>query len=266
MPENDLSLLITAAQKAGEIAGQFTGTEAQKWDKPDGAGPVTEADLAVNSYLEDHLRGARPDYGWLSEESENDPLRQSCERVFVIDPIDGTRSFADGSRTWAHSLAIVEAGKPVAAVVYLPQRDLLFAAAAGEGATCNAVPIAASTAHNVDTAHILSAKPTLDAKHWHAGTPPAFRRSHRPSLAYRMSRVADGTYDAMLTLRPTWEWDIAAGVLIVQESGGLATDRSGAALTFNRPDALQNGVVAGGRKMHRALLSRLIYTSKGRKT
>mgnify|MGYP000085154168 CR=1 FL=1 len=257
MPENDLSLLITAAQKAGEIAGQFTGTEAQKWDKPDGAGPVTEADLAVNSYLEDHLRGARPDYGWLSEESEDDPLRQSCERVFVIDPIDGTRSFADGSRTWAHSLAIVEAGKPVAAVVYLPQRDLLFAAAAGEGATCNAVPIAASTAQNVDTAHILSAKPTLDAKHWHAGTPPAFQRSHRPSLAYRMSRVADGTYDAMLTLRPTWEWDIAAGDLILREAGGRSSNRFGQPLRFNNPIPLLDGVLAGAPELHRDLLEAL---------
>jgi myo-inositol-1(or 4)-monophosphatase len=265
LPENDLSLLIGAAQKAGEIAGQFTGTEAQKWDKPDGAGPVTEADLAVNRYLEDSLRAARPDYGWLSEESEDDPTRQSRARVFVIDPIDGTRSFADGSRTWAHSLAIVEQGTPIAAVVYLPQRDLLFAAASGQGATCNGARLQTTRAQNPETAHILSAKPTLEAKHWQGGTPPGFQRSHRPSLAYRMSRVADGSYDAMLTLRPTWEWDIAAGVLIVQESGGRATDRDGAPLRFNRADALQNGVVAGGPKMHRALLNRLVYGAQGSK-
>jgi len=259
---SDLSLLISAARKAGEIAGQFVGTQAQKWDKPDGAGPVTEADLAVNRYLEDHLQAARPDYGWLSEESPDDDARLLRSRVFVIDPIDGTRSFADGSRTWAHSLAVVEAGQPVAAVVYLPQRALLFAAATGQGATCNDALIAASHAQDADTAHVLSAKPALDAQHWTDGIPPGFKRSHRPSLAYRMSRVADGSYDAMLTLRPTWEWDIAAGVLILQEAGGVVTDRCGRALSFNRPDALQNGVVAGGAEIHRQLLSRLIYSAE----
>ncbi|OIQ28427.1 MAG: 3'(2'),5'-bisphosphate nucleotidase CysQ [Alphaproteobacteria bacterium MedPE-SWcel] len=262
MPENDLSLLISAAQAAGEIAGQFVGSEARKWDKPDGAGPVTEADLAVNRYLEDRLRAARPDYGWLSEESDNEVARLSCPRVFIIDPIDGTRSFADGSRTWAHSLAIVEDGQPVAAVVYLPQRALLFAAAAGQGATCNAEPIGVSRKTDTDTAHVLSTKPSLAAEHWTAGSPPEFRRSHRPSLAYRMARVADGSYDAMLTLRPTWEWDIAAGVLLLQEAGGIATDRSGGALLFNRPDALQNGVVAGGPDLHQQLLSRLVYRAE----
>ena len=88
---------------AGEVACQFTGPEAQRWDKPDGAGPVTEADLAVNRLLEDRLQAARPDYGWLSEESEDGTERLSRERVFVVDPIDGTRSFAEGSQTWAHS-------------------------------------------------------------------------------------------------------------------------------------------------------------------
>ncbi|KUP95019.1 inositol monophosphatase family protein [Tritonibacter horizontis] len=264
MPENDLSLLVSAARSAGEIALQYVGTEARKWDKPDGAGPVTEADLAVNRYLEDHLKAARPDYGWLSEESENEPSRLSCRRVFVIDPIDGTRSFADGSRTWAHSLAIVKDGEPVTAVVYLPQRGLMFEAAAGQGAACNGTPVAVSATSDAEASHVLSATPTLEPQHWTDGQPPAFRRSHRPSLAYRMARVADGTYDAMLTLRPTWEWDIAAGALLLQEAGGCVSDRSGAALRFNRPDALQNGVVAGGRALHRQLLSRLVYhTAEG---
>ena len=94
MPATDLDLLIQAAQRAGEIATQFSGPEAKRWDKPDGAGPVTEADLAVNAMLEDMLPKARPDYGWLSEESEDNADRLSKDRVFIIDPIDGTRSFA----------------------------------------------------------------------------------------------------------------------------------------------------------------------------
>ncbi|NIZ14684.1 3'(2'),5'-bisphosphate nucleotidase CysQ [Phaeobacter sp. HF9A] len=259
MPESDLSLLVAAAKTAGGIAKQFVGTEARKWDKPDGAGPVTEADLAVNRYLEDHLQAARPDYGWLSEESEDNSDRLSRSRVFIIDPIDGTRSFAEGSRTWAHSLAVVEDGEPVAAVVYLPQRDLLFAARKGGGATCNGSPIAVSRANDAATAHVLCAKPTLSPAHWRAGTAPDFTRSHRPSLAYRMARVADGSYDAMLTLRPTWEWDIAAGALLLTEAGGQISNRAGGRLRFNRADALQDGVVAGGSAMQQQLLSRLVY-------
>ncbi|MDA7966769.1 inositol monophosphatase family protein, partial [Ruegeria sp.] len=99
MPATDLPLLIDAAQKAGRIATRYSGPQAQRWDKPEGAGPVTEADLAVNAMLERDLRAARPDYGWLSEETEDSPDRQSRDRVFIIDPIDGTRSFAEGSRT-----------------------------------------------------------------------------------------------------------------------------------------------------------------------
>lgn len=259
MPETDLSLLLTAAQRAGKIACQFVGPKAKRWDKPDGAGPVTEADLAVNRYLEDSLQAARPDYGWLSEESEDGSDRLACERVFVIDPIDGTRSFAEGSTTWAHSLAIVENRRPVAAVVYLPQRDLLFAAAVGEGATCNGAEIAVSAARGPHDARVLCAKANLAPDHWVDGEVPEVRRSHRPSIAYRLARVADGSYDAMLTFRPTWEWDIAAGDLILCEAGGAMSDRAGAPLLYNCASAQLNGVVAAHPELQSALLKRLIY-------
>lgn len=257
----DLALLTRTALEAGRVACQFTGPETQRWEKPDGAGPVTAADLAVNRLLEDQLQAARPGYGWLSEESEDSSDRLDCERVFVIDPIDGTRSFADGSRTWAHSLAVVEAGRPVAAVVYLPQRDLMFAATLGQGAYLNGAAIRVTAARDTDTAHVLSAKPTLEPQNWKNGLVPGFKRSHRPSLAYRMARVADGSYDAMLTLRATWEWDIAAGALILSEAGGTLSDRTGAPLRFNSPAAQTNGVVAGAPAIHETLLSRLNHQS-----
>ncbi|KRS10404.1 inositol monophosphatase, partial [Roseovarius atlanticus] len=110
MPATELDLLIAAARAAGEVACRYTGPEARVWDKPGGAGPVTEADLAVNEVLFEQLRGARPDYGWLSEESADTPERLSRDRVFIVDPIDGTRSFIEGTRTWAHALAVVERG------------------------------------------------------------------------------------------------------------------------------------------------------------
>ena len=258
---HDLSLLIEAALAAGKVACQFTGPEARRWDKPGGAGPVTEADLAVNRLLEDQLQAARPDYGWLSEESEDGTERLSRERVFVVDPIDGTRSFAEGSKTWAHSIAVVENGVPVAAVVYLPQRDLLFTASRGAGAFLNSAAIKISASQNIDRAHVLSAKPAMDPEHWKDGQVPGFRRSHRPSLAYRLSRVADGSYDAMLTLRPTWEWDIAAGVLILSEAGGHYRNRKGERLQFNSPAAQQNGLLAGSKALCDDMLARLAGTA-----
>ncbi len=257
MPATDLPLLIDAALEAGKIATRYSGAQAQRWDKPDGAGPVTEADLAVNAMLEQHLPTARPDYGWLSEETEDTPDRLSRDRVFVIDPIDGTRSFAEGARTWAHSLAIAEKGEVTAAVIYLPLRDLLYAAAKGQGATLNGEPIRIATTATLDDSELLAAKPNLAPHHWRLGQPPAFTRAYRPSLAYRMALVAQGRFDGMLTLRPSWEWDIAAGDLIVREAGGICSDRAGQPLRFNNAHPRLNGVIAAGKPLHDQLSEQL---------
>lgn len=263
MPGTDLSLLVEAALEAGKIASRYSGKEAKRWEKPDGAGPVTEADLAVNEMLEATLPAARPDYGWLSEETEDTTDRLNCSRVFVIDPIDGTRSFAEGSRTWAHSLAVCEDGVATSAVVYLPQRDLLFAAAAGAGATLNGEPILVSDVNDLAQAEVLAAKPNLNSAHWRDGAVPDFGRAYRPSLAYRMALVAQGRFNGMLTLRPSWEWDIAAGDLIIREAGGLCTDRFGAPLRFNNPHPKLSGVVAGGRQLHAQISAALDPSSTG---
>ncbi|UWQ91691.1 3'(2'),5'-bisphosphate nucleotidase CysQ [Rhodobacteraceae bacterium M382] len=257
MPAADLDLLIDAAREAGRIATTYTGKDARRWDKPDGAGPVTEADLAVNAMLEDRLPGARPDYGWLSEETEDTADRLSRDRVFIIDPIDGTRSFADGSRTWAHSLAVAEHGVVSAAVIYLPLRDMMFTAAANQGAFLNGDPIRRSDCRLLAEAEILAARPNLQPEHWQNGHVPAFTRSYRPSLAYRLATVAQGRFDGMLTLRPSWEWDIAAGDLILREAGACCTDRSGAQLRFNNPHPMLNGVIASNLDLHAQILGAL---------
>ncbi|MFD2739676.1 3'(2'),5'-bisphosphate nucleotidase CysQ [Sulfitobacter aestuarii] len=257
MPAHDLPLLLDAARKAGEVACGFAGATAQRWDKPDDAGPVTEADLAVNDLLHDALRGARPDYGWLSEETEDNAERLDKRRVFIIDPIDGTRSFVEGSDTWAHSLAVAEDGIVTAAVVYLPRRDRLYAAARGQGATLNGAPMRASHVSALADAEVLAARPALALHHWRAETLPTFRRAYRPSLAYRLALVAEGAYDAMLTLRRSWEWDIAAGALIIAEAGGIVSDRRGAPLRFNNDDPRLDGVVAGGAALHGKLCDAL---------
>lgn len=257
MPAHDLPLLIDAARMAGRVATSFTGATAQRWDKPEGAGPVTEADLAVNEILSSTLRLARPDYGWLSEESEDNQQRLNKERVFIIDPIDGTRSFVEGSDTWSHSIAVAENGVITAAVVFLPVLDKLYAAALGQGATLNGSPIKASQSTALAQATVLAAKPAFDATHWKIGRAPGFKRGYRPSLAYRLALVAEGRFEAMLTLRQSWEWDIAAGALISSEAGGCALDRTGASLRFNNADPRLNGVVAGGKALCATLIDAL---------
>lgn len=250
---DDLTLLVDAARAAGRIATGFSGPTARRWDKPDGAGPVTEADLAVNEMLEDRLQAARPGYGWLSEETEDNTDRLSRDRVFIIDPIDGTRSFAEGSNTWAHALAIAEQGRVVAGVIYLPKRDLLYSAALGQGAFLNGEPITVRPKDDLAASEILAARPNLAAGNWTAGQAPDFARAYRPSLAYRMALVAQGRYDGMMTLRPSWEWDIAAGDLILHEAGAVCTDRAGSALRFNNPRPQLDGVIAAGPSVHAQL-------------
>lgn len=256
MPERDLELLIDAARTSGEIATGFAIEHLKKWEKEDGAGPVTEADLAVNHFLEDELRNARPDYGWLSEESDDSNSRLGKHRAFIIDPIDGTRSFIEGSGTWAHSFAVVEEGVPIAAVVYLPMRNKLYAAARGQGATLNGKPIRANSRSQTAGAEILAARPVFEAKNW-KGAQPDLIRAYRPSLAYRLALVAEGRYDGMLTLRRSWEWDIAAGALLLSEAGASVTDKRGQDLRFNKSDPMSNGVVATTSGIHADIINQL---------
>ncbi|MEE9429320.1 MAG: 3'(2'),5'-bisphosphate nucleotidase CysQ [Paracoccaceae bacterium] len=256
MPGNDLTLLINAARKAGEIATSFWQQSPKTWEKPDGTGPVTEADLAVNAMLQETLQNARPGYGWLSEESEDDTARLTCDRVFIIDPIDGTRSFIAGEKTWAHSLAIVEKGRVIVGVVFVPMLDRLYHAQAGEKALLNDVAILHSGTSSIKGASVLAAKSSFAASLWQ-GDPPPVKRQFRPSLAYRMALVAQGRYDAMITLRDTWEWDIAAGTLIANQAGANVTDRKGRIPVFNNPVPIIDGLIAGTPKIQSELSERL---------
>lgn len=253
MPATDLPLLIDAARRSGEIASTYFGQSPEVWDKPADAGPVTAADLAVNTMLRDTLTATRPEYGWLSEETEDDISRLDQPNVFVVDPIDGTRAFINGSKDWAHSLAVVDQGQVTAAVVYLPMRDLLFAATQNGGATLNGTPIQVAPVPDLTQPNVLTHKANFDGKYWKHGKPPKMKPGFRSSLAYRLCLVAQGRFDAMLTLRPTWEWDVAAGSLIVQEAGGSATEQSGASLRFNNPHPQLAGLVAGG-AAHKTLI------------
>ena len=225
------------------------------WDKGGDLGPVTEADLAVDAMLSSTLREARPDHGWLSEETPDDTARLRADRVFIVDPIDGTRAFIAGEDTFSHSLAIADRGRITAAVVYLPARDLLFSATSDGPATCNGRTVQPSDRADPMGSRILASRASLAPGLWPGGVPDV-ARAFRPSIAYRLCLAAEGAFDGMLMLSPAWEWDIAAGALIAERAGAVVTDGGGAALRFNRPDPRAAGIVAAPPALHAALMAR----------
>lgn len=256
MPGRDLALLADAARAAGDIAMRFWRQNPLVWDKGGDHGPVTEADLAVNDMLKATLLVARPDYGWLSEETPDSADRLSAERVFILDPIDGTRAFVAGEDNFAVSLAVAEAGRVVAGAVMMPAKNRLYTGEIGGPARCNGVEIRAGMRADLVGSNLLATKANMEPSHWPGGVPD-LKRSFRTSLAYRLCLAAEGRYDGMITFRDTWEWDIAAGSLICDCAGARVTDRTGAALRFNVPGAMTAGVIATNPTLHSAIMARL---------
>ena len=230
--------------------------DPQVWDKGGEHGPVTEADLAVNDMLKSTLMIARPGYGWLSEETPDNADRLAVDTVFIIDPIDGTRAFVAGEETWAHSLAVAHKGRVTAGVVYLPAIDRIYVASESSAPMLDGEVIRASGRDRLEGANVLTTKANMLPEKWPGGV-PEITRSFRASLAYRMCLAAEGRFDGMLTLRDTWEWDIAAGSLIAERAGALVTDMTGAALRFNSPGAQARGVLALPAGPHAEAIRRL---------
>lgn len=253
---DDLALLSEAAIEAGRIAMTFWQHEPRFWDKGGEHGPVSEADLAVNDALAARLQAARPAYGWLSEETPDSPDRLGLAQVFIVDPIDGTRAFLAGEENFAISLAVAEAGKVTAGVVYLPAKSALYAATVDGPAARNGMPIATGGRTDLAGADVLTTRAALAPEHWPRGVPD-LKRSFRASLAYRLCRAAEGRHDAMLTLRDAWEWDIAAGSLIAERAGCRVTDRTGAELRFNAADPRAPGTIAANPGLHRQIMAAL---------
>ncbi|MFN3844804.1 MAG: 3'(2'),5'-bisphosphate nucleotidase CysQ [Paracoccaceae bacterium] len=256
MPGPDLDLIAEAACRAGEIAMRFWRRDPKVWDKGGDHGPVTEADLAVNDMLKQVLLSARPSYGWLSEETPDTAARLSAHRVFILDPIDGTRAFVAGEDNFAVSLAVAEAGRVIAGAVMMPAKNRLYTGEIGGPALCNGVEIRVGQREELVGSNLLATKVNMEPMHWPGGVPD-LKRSFRTSLAYRLCLSAEGRYDGMITFRDTWEWDIAAGSLICDCAGAKVTNRSGATLRFNSPTAMTAGVIATNPALHQAIMARL---------
>lgn len=223
--------------------------------KSDGS-QVSEADFAVNALLLGRLMGGRPDYGWMSEETPDNPaLRLGKHRTWVIDPIDGTRSFLMHSSEWTIAAGLVEDGRPVAAVVYNPVDDLLYEATEGGGAFLNGDRIDVSRREALEGSLLLASASLLRKKLW--TTPwPVVETLWVSSVAYRLALVASGNADATLSLTHKSDWDLAAADLILREAGGRVTDHLGRGLIYNRQSTRQLSLVAATPAIHAAIVAR----------
>ncbi len=259
-PADDLKLLKAAAVHAGIIALGFFRSEYKSWIK-NVSSPVSEADIAVNDFLAQCLPSARPDYGWLSEESADDDRRLGCRRVFVIDPIDGTRGFIAGEDSWTISMAIVEDGIPMAGVVYAPARDELYEAARGGGAWFNGVAMGPGEM-DAETLPLIPA-PIAVHKELVSGGLSYERGPAYPSLAYRLVQVAAGTLDAAVARRGAHDWDIAGADIILSEAGMRLEDVCRGTPLYNRTETRHAALAATGSGSLRSPLHAALRTVYG---
>jgi myo-inositol-1(or 4)-monophosphatase len=237
----DLDLLRDAAAEAGRIAMRYFGKRPEVWMKA-GNSPVTEADYAVDRFLRETLTAARPDYGWLSEETADAPGRLAARRTFVVDPIDGTRGFMEGRSAWCVSVAVVENGRSTAGVLECPARRETFWATPGGGAYRNGEAIRVRPLP--ERPLVAGPKPMIDL------LPPDWlarieRRAYIPSLAYRIAMIAAGDLDDSFVKANAHDWDIAAADLILREAGGRIVGAGGRQPGYARAEIAHGPLAAG---------------------
>ena len=252
--DENFALLKAAVQAAGKLAHGYFRRELQVQTKRDGT-EVSEADLAVDALLKGTLLAGRPNYGWLSEETEDDPNRLDQRFVWMVDPIDGTNAFLRHIPEWTISAALVQEGKPVIGMVYNPATSEFFHAMKGRGAFLNVKPIQVSGRDKLEGALFIASGGLFKKRIWKEPWPGVESRWVN-SVAYRLALVAAGRADATVSLSAKCEWDLAAGVLLVEEAGGVVTDHHGHPFRFNLPIPRFPSLVAAPQGLHAKLIDR----------
>ncbi len=246
----DVELLKAALVRAGEVAMSHFGKSFEQWNKPDGS-LLTAADLAVNETLHGMLTSTRPDYGWLSEEGPADESRTQKSLCWILDPIDGTRSFAAARHEWCIGLCLAQNGKPVIAGVLHPSTHKLFFAERGKGTTLNGATLRVKDGAGLQGATLAArgaARKRVEGAEFEA-----LDVIHTPQIA-RLAMLAAGEVDTVLSFGWKHDWDLAPGALLVTEAGGLVSNEQGHEMIFNGPRAEQFGLVAAGPQRHAAVM------------
>lgn len=230
------------------VHGRWQG-EYRQWEKVPGH-PVCDVDIDADQLLKQRLMEIDPEAGWLSEETADDPERLLRSRVWVVDPIDGTRDFLRGRNGWAVSVALVEGGNPIIGVLDAPARGEHWRALAGKGATRNGAPLMVSS-------HDRLAGARVPADVLPRGDSDLVVVEKPNSIALRIGMVASGQADLVAAMRWGKEWDIAAAALIAQEAGAIVTDALGCPLRYNSTKGEAFGVLATTPAIHTAAIERL---------
>ncbi len=252
---HDAERLAAAVREAGQLALSMFGKPIKTWTKGPSLSPVSAADIAADELLREKLSAIDANIAWLSEESADDPARLTAKRVWVVDPIDGTRAFIGGLLDWSVSVALVEDDRPVLACLYAPALDEFFAARSGGGATRNGTPITVGPGTGIENARIAGPRKLMERL---AAVAPPFTAMPRiHSLALRLTRVAQGVFDAAIAGGNSHDWDLAAADLLVHEAGGTLAPVGGGTVTYNRPVPRHGMLVAAGRDRHAALMKLL---------
>ncbi len=249
----DLDLILDTAKQAAAIAMSYFAKAPEITIKGD-ASPVTEADLAIDAFLHDNLRTARPDYGWLSEEREDDGSRHKAMRSFVVDPIDGTRAFIAETADWCISIGLIEAGRPIFGVLYCPVSDTVYSAAQGQGAYRNGVVLSKQVQIQSAELRIAGPKPLIRSLQEQSKF-TVKPMPYVPSLALRLAMVADDSLDATLVKPKSAFWDIAAADLIVDEAGAQLLNIDGSSVDYSAASPKLGAMLAARNNLVQPLLA-----------
>lgn len=242
----DVAEIVAAA---GRIAAARFGTDFRSWEKVPGQ-PVCDVDLEVDAYLRDQLAALDPDAGWLSEETVDLSDRIERRRLWVVDPIDGTRDYVRSRPGWCVSVALVEDRVPVLGALAAPLREELWTASRGQGSWRNGERLRVSARTELAGARVpADSLPKVDRDLVPVAKPN--------SIALRIAMVAAGEADLLATLRWGFEWDIAAAALIAEEAGATVTGALGQPLAFNTASGEAFGVLIATPGIHAAAVERL---------
>ncbi len=241
-----------AAREAGAVIARLYRGDYRVEEKSPGS-PVTTADLRANRAIREILAGRFPDDAWLSEEDADDAGRLDRSRVWIVDPLDGTREFIRGVPEFCVSIGLAVNGSPVLGVIYHPLRRELFDAVRGGGARLNGEPVQVRRPGNGGRSRLLISR--AEPRRRLEGLAREFELEPMGSIAYRLASVARGYADATLTFRRVREWDVCAGIVIVEEAGGCTMTGNGERPVFNRREPVFQQLVAGSETSNASVAS-----------
>jgi myo-inositol-1(or 4)-monophosphatase len=248
--EDDLRRISTALEATRDVLAAFTPGEVEHRVK-DGGDPVTDADLALNEALHGILPQAGE--GWLSEETADSEDRLKRDRVWIVDPLDGTKEFVSGIPEWCVSIALAEGGDAVAGGIFIPARDLMIVGAVDAGLTVNGTPTRTRDNRSLDGIEVLASRSEVKRGEWERFASAPFKVQPMGSVAAKMGLVAAGLTDATWTLVPKHEWDVAGGTALIRAAGGDVWRLDGSAPLFNLPKPKFDGLFAASAGLREAI-------------